>query len=423
MSAAALEGLTAHLLQRLRQVRATLGLDPAETDDPAARFADLLDSMGLVEFLTVLAEDCGATPAEIERCADRRFGTVAELAAALHTAGLLPGAGAAPSAAPLGWGRHIEQLPCWLGATVARLPAEVQPASALDAALGRPAGWLEGHAGIRQRCVWGESDPLEAAAAAGRLCLHQAGLLVEQVGALLVTAQAPPLLAGLAAALHHRLDLRPDTVGLEIGGACTGYLAALWTARALLARVGVALVLAVEAPSRLLAVRPGAAGEAAALFGDAAAASVLCQHPPSPDAVPVTDALFGADGAAGSLIRAASAPDGGVEVAFNGETLAARALRTMADAVRDLARDHDVAVADLEGVVMHGGNGRMPALLAWLLDLPPERVWSTTERTGNLGSASLPSAWAERQPAPQGPVAWVAVGAGLTWGAALTGLG
>ena len=34
-------------------------------------------------------------------------------------------------------------------------------------------------------------------------------------GALLVTAEAPPLLVGLAAALHHRLDLRPDTVALE----------------------------------------------------------------------------------------------------------------------------------------------------------------------------------------------------------------
>src|SRR5881227_2534258 len=101
MTAAALEGLTAHLLQRLREVRANLGLDPAEADDPGARFADLLDSMGLVEFLTVLAEDCGVTPGQIERCADRRFGTVADLANAMHAAGLLPGGGPAESAAPM----------------------------------------------------------------------------------------------------------------------------------------------------------------------------------------------------------------------------------------------------------------------------------------------------------------------------------
>jgi 3-oxoacyl-[acyl-carrier-protein] synthase III len=96
---------------------------------------------------------------------------------------------------------------------------------------------------------------------------------------------------------------------------------------------------------------------------------------------------------------------------------------TRGAAVRNLTRDHGLPVGDLEGVVMHGGNGRMPALLARLLDLPPQRVWSTTEHTGNLGAASLLAAWAERRPVPQGPVVWTAVGAGLTWGAALTGLG
>jgi 3-oxoacyl-[acyl-carrier-protein] synthase-3 len=400
---AAREALTTHLLQRLRQVRANLGLAPDGADDPEARFADLLDSMGLVEFLTVLAEDCGVTPEQIERCADRRFGTVAVLATALDTAGLVPGGGPALANLPLpapGWGEPAEQIPCWLGPTVARLPAGVQTAAALDEALGRPAGWLEQHAGIRQRGVWSEQDPLEAAASAGRQCLQQAGLLVEQVGALLVTSQAPPLLAGLAAALHHRLDLRPGTVALEIGGACTGYLAALWTARALLARVGVALVIAVEAPSRLLRVRPGAAGEAAALFGDAAAAAVLCQHPPSPDAVPVAEVRFGVDGGAGSLIRIEPQPGGVAAVAFDGEALAARAVRTTADAVRELTHDRGLTVHDLEGVVMHGGNRRLPALLARRLDLPPERVWSTTEHTGNLGSASLPVTWAERRPGP-----------------------
>ena len=426
MSTAVTEGLTAHLLQRLRQVRANLGLDPADEDCPNVRFADVLESMGLVEFLTVLAEDCGATSGQIECCTERRFGTVAELATAMQVARLLPGGGTAPAGGTMptaNWGRQTEQVPCWLGATVMRLPGQVQPASALDEALGRPAGWLEAHAGIRQRRIWGECDPLQAAAEAGRQSLQQAGLLVEQVGALLVTSQAPPMLAGLAAALHHRMDLRPGTVALEIGGACTGYLAALWTARTILPQVGVALVIAVEAPSRRLAVQPGSAGEAAALFGDAVAASIVCQHPPCPEVVSVADILLAVDGSASSLIRVEKQATGAVAVEFDGEALAARALRTMADAVRDLTRDHGLAVGDLEGVVMHGGNGRMPALLARLLDLPPERVWSTTEHTGTLGAASLPVAWAERRAVPQGPVVWTAVGAGLTWGAALTGLG
>src|SRR5262249_53504759 len=185
-----------------------------------------------------------------------------------------------------GWagGREAEHVPCWLGTTVARLPAGVQTAAGINEALGKPAGWLGGHAGIRQRCVWGGQGPLASAAAAAQGCLHRTDLLVEQGGALLVTSEAPPLLAGLGAALHHRLGLRPDTVALEIGGACTGYLAALWTARAILPRVGVALVVAVEAPSRLLALRPGPAGGGPAPLRGVAGPSGPFPPPPRPPA-------------------------------------------------------------------------------------------------------------------------------------------
>jgi 3-oxoacyl-[acyl-carrier-protein] synthase-3 len=210
-------------------------------------------------------------------------------------------------------------------------------------------------------------------------------------------------------------------VALEVGGACTGFLSALWTGRAILHQVGIVLIVALVAPSRWLRVGPGAAGEAAALFGDGAAACVLCEHPPTADSVELAEVVLGADGGAASLIQVRPATEG-AEVHFDGEALASRAVRAMAEAVTDLARQHGLTPADLEAVVAHGGNGRLPGLLARQLDLPPERVWSLTPETGNLGSASLPVAWASR-PAPPGPVVWVAVGAGLTWGAALTGQG
>jgi 3-oxoacyl-[acyl-carrier-protein] synthase III len=93
----------------------------------------------------------------------------------------------------------------------------------------------------------------------------------------------------------------------------------------------------------------------------------------------------------------------------------------MAQSVRDLAERHGLPVSDLNAVVVHGGNGRLPNLIAMQLNLPPERIWSQTANTGNLGSASLPVAWAMHPEWPTGPVAWTAVGAGLTWAAALTG--
>jgi 3-oxoacyl-[acyl-carrier-protein] synthase III len=240
---------------------------------------------------------------------------------------------------------------------------------------------------------------------------------------LLVTAEAPPLLAGLAAVVHHGLGLRPQTAALEVGGACTGFLSALWLARRLVAEAGSVLIVSVEAPSRFLKVEPGAAGEAAALFGDAAAACLVCAEPPGPDAVPVGEVLLGCDGAGVGLLRVVPSAGGLCEVQMDGSALASRAVCAMAEAVTTLTKRYGLSPSDLGGVVAHGGNGRLPGLLARQLGLAPERVWSETPRTGNLGSASLPVAWAARQGASAGIMGWTAVGAGLTWGAALIGPG
>jgi 3-oxoacyl-[acyl-carrier-protein] synthase-3 len=239
------------------------------------------------------------------------------------------------------------------------------------------------------------------------------------VGALLVTAEAPPLPVGLAAALHHRLGLSAHAVALEIGGACTGFIAALWTAQRLLPSVGVVLIAAVEAPSRWLRVQPGPAGEAAALFGDATAACVVCSHPRGSDSLVIANILLGVDGSAGNLIQMHNVTGSGMEVVMDGTALAGQAIRALARTVRELGYRQGLEPQNLGAVVVHGGNGRLAAILARHLGLPQEMIWSETAHTGNLGSASLPVAWSAH-PTPRGrPVIWTAVGAGLVWGGVL----
>jgi 3-oxoacyl-[acyl-carrier-protein] synthase-3 len=313
---------------------------------------------------------------------------------------------------------HKVSQPCWLGPVTVALPTTVQAGVEIDALLQRPAGWLEERAGIQQRRLWAGEDPLDGAAAAAGDCLKKAGLSTADIGALLLTSEAPPLLLGLAAALHQRLGLPTGVPALEIGGACTGFLTAMWMARGLVAQARVVLLVAVEAPSRFLKVEPGLAGEAAALFGDGAAAAVICDRPVGTRPLSVIDVALGADGSGANLLQVKPTPMGGLALEMKGQALAARAVRTMAEAARRLASKHGLACTGLQAIIAHGGNGRMPALVARQLGMPAERVWSETARAGNLGSASLPTAWAARTPVT-GHVLWTAVGAGLTWGAAL----
>jgi 3-oxoacyl-[acyl-carrier-protein] synthase-3 len=427
-----IDDVIAHLLRRLNEVMRRLNGDVNALNDPNRRFADALDSMAMVEFLAVLADDCGVTLGIFEQHVGRRFGTVAELGAELHGLGWLPaGAGASACqavsaaqpprvAASLADSQNLVRPTGWLGATAVRLPDTIQSAAAINTALQRPPGWLERHAGIDRRRVWAEQDAVMAAAEAGRVSLDQAGLAAKDVGALLVTSEAPPILTGLAAALHHRLGLEPNTVSLEIGGACTGFLSGLWTAQALLRQVGVVLVMAVEAPTRYLHLQPGPVGENAALFGDGAAASVVCANAGIGQAAALTSVDLSLDGSRAGLLQV-EVSNAGVEFHMKRIELAGRAVEAMAQSVQEITVRHGLDLGAVAGIVCHAGNGRMPGLLARKLGLPADRVWSETAQSGNLGAASLPVAWAARQPRAQGPAIWTAVGAGLMWGAVMVG--
>lgn len=404
--------LLAHVFARLREVQQTLGIEPVVTDNPDLLLADLVDSMALVELIAILAGDRGVTAEAIEKAAGHRFDTVAGLAAALERAVAGPAVVSGPSPA----GKHTLAT-CWLSHPSVCLPRRIEEANDLDVRLSRPPGWLNAHAGIRRRHVWGDEDAVEAAAGVGRASLEAAGLLVEEVGGLLVTSQAPPLLAGLAAAIHQHLNLPPRTVALEVGGACTGFLQALWLARSLIERLETIVIIAVEAPSRHLRIEPGEAGEAAALFGDGAAACLVTRSAEGA-ALPLVDVELSVSERC-ELLGVVGDGRGGVRIQMDGPRLASRAVESLAELVREAARRHQLSVAQLSAVIVHGGNGRMPGLVARRLGLPLEKVWSQTSEVGNLGSASLPLAWA-RGGTISGPVAWAAVGAGLTLASALT---
>lgn len=418
--------LTHHLLEHIRDVRRGLGVEAAVPDDGALRFADVLDSMAMVEFLLVLGQDLGVPPERIEEAVQHRFTTVADLAAALHHSGfggmqearttILKELPAANTATMSGTSKI-----CWLVATAVQLPDAVQSAAEVNQRIQRPSGWLEERAGILQRRVWGEQDAVAAAARAGRACLEQAAIPAGDVGALLVTSEAPPLAVGLAAALHDELQLPADAVALEIGGACNGFLSCLWLVSKLQPIRPVTLVIAIEAHSRLLLLQPGPAGEAAALFGDAAAACLFRGRAATPQSMPLIDVSLGADGGARRLIQVNQPSDGWPALELQGKALSVRAIKAMGRAVRALAEKHDRRVEDLSAVAIHGGNGRFPALFARHLGILDERVLSQTSMTGNLGAASLPVAWAASPSRGSGPAIWTAVGAGLTWGAALFG--
>jgi 3-oxoacyl-[acyl-carrier-protein] synthase-3 len=434
-----------YLLSVLRGVLEDLGINDAGPLGPELRFADVFDSMAMVEFLGIVSEDCRCEISAIEEAVDQRFSTVGQLANAMAAAGLAPmqsmeevptdsdWRGRAGSVdAPLGTrtARQLADLEAhraapfgspavYLAGASLRLPRTIQLAPELNDAVGRPAGWLERRAGIVQRHVWGSEDPIDAAAGCASDALRNARVPRHQLGSLVVVSEAPPLALGLAPAVHERLGLRSDIPCYDLGGACTGFLSAMALGRSLLPQMGPILIVSVEAHSRLLPLERGPYGESAALFGDGCAAVVLDGDSTRGWAIRLIDLATFADGSAAELIRVLPRGTGSFCLEMEGVPLTEFALHALSTATRELVSKHALTMSKLAAIVAHGGNGRMPAMLARLLHVPGTKVWSEVRMTGNLGSASVPVAWASRPMPVAGPVIWTAVGAGLVWGAAL----
>src|SRR5207245_786124 len=109
--------------------------------------------------------------------------------------------------------------------------------------------------------------------------------------------------------------------------------------------------------------------------GDGAAACVAGRCTLAGDCLALLDVELGVDGAAADLLRVHGSGRGGVRILMDGPRLAGRAVETLAELVRDCAERHRLKLDDLAGVLIHGGNGRLPELVARRLGLPEEKVW------------------------------------------------
>ena len=99
------------------------------------------------------------------------------------------------------------------------------------------------------------------------------------------------------------------------------------------------------------------------------------------------------------------------------------AVRVMPEAVRTILKRNGYTVDDLRLLVMHQANLRINEVVQKTLGLEDERVFNNIQKYGNTTAATLPMAFHEAREArhlEKGDlVCFVALGSGLTWGAAL----
>jgi 3-oxoacyl-[acyl-carrier-protein] synthase-3 len=290
-------------------------------------------------------------------------------------------------------------------------------------------GWIERRTGIVERRYVADGEALtDMAAAAGEDALTNAGIDRTQTALTLLATSTPDhLLPPSAPLLAHRLGLT-GSGGVDLAGACAGFLYALVLADGFVRAQG-APVLVVAANVLSRRVNPNERASCI-LFGDAAGALVLA--PSQRTGCGLLGAHLAAEGGGYDLIKIEAGgsrrpftPDTALEDTLmtipDGQAVFSQAVDLMVASSQEALRKAGLAVADIDWLVPHQANARIMAAVAGKLGVPDEKMVSTVANYGNSSAATIPFSLAlavgEGRIRRGDCILTCAAGAGLTGGA------
>ncbi|AQS64152.1 Acetoacetyl CoA synthase NphT7 [Rhizobium rhizogenes] len=309
------------------------------------------------------------------------------------------------------------------------VPARCVGNDEIEARLGLESGWIERRTGILRRYWAEEGDTLSGLAAeAGRMALEDAKIDPDDIALTLLATSTPDhLLPPSAPLLAHRLGLSRSG-GIDLAGACSGFLYALTLADGFVRTHGRAvLIVAANILSRRINPLERAS---AVLFADAAGAVVLT--PCREGQRGLLSADLRSDGSGYDLIRIAA---GGSSQPFSADSPAedtlmamrdgrevfSRAVALMTRTSQQVLQQAGVPAANIGRFVPHQANARMFDAVCGNLAIDRQKTVRTVESFGNSSAATIPLSLsvtnAERPLAGGETLLLTAAGAGMTGGA------
>lgn len=311
------------------------------------------------------------------------------------------------------------------------VPSRRVPNAEIERALGLEEGWIERRTGIRHRHWASEGETLSGLAVeAGENALRDSGAALDDIGLVLLATSTPDhLLPPSAPLVAHRLGLT-RAGGIDLAGACAGFLYALTLADGFVRTQGHSvLVIAANILSRRINPSERAS---AVLFADAAGAVVL--SPSGDSGMGLIGAALRSDGSAYGLINI---PAGGSTMPFDptldpadvlmtmrdGRAVYEKAVRMMVEAGRAALSEADVAPYDISHFIPHQANSRIFDAVADQLHLDRKITQRSIADYGNSSAATIPLtlsiANAQARFEAGSLLLMTAAGAGMTGGAAV----
>jgi 3-oxoacyl-[acyl-carrier-protein] synthase-3 len=295
-----------------------------------------------------------------------------------------------------------------------QVPPEVVPNADIAPRIGVDDAWIQKRTGIKSRRRAASHETLaDYATIAGRRALQDAGVDPRDIDLVLVATMTPdeltpnagPVVAAALGATH--------AGALDIGAACSGWLAALRLAAGQVetGRADRVLVIGAELLTRITDFDDP---KTAALFGDGAGAVVVGAHGEG-DIGPI---VLAADGELADRITANH--DERV-LRMDGHSTYQVAVKRLSEVTVAAVARAGIELEDIDLFVYHQANGRIIRAVGERLDLEPARVADYVAHMANTSAASIPLTLSllreDGRLRPGHKVLIAAIGAGFTWGA------
>ena len=249
--------------------------------------------------------------------------------------------------------------------------------------------WITQRVGVKQRHVSVDETTADLAVKAAQRALEAAGISAEEIDLIVTATVTADILCPSTAALV-QAAIGAKCPAFDISSACSGFLFALDTAAAFIARGGIrhALVIGAERLSRAL---DWTDRSTCVIFGDGAGAAVV-----APGDNYLVSRLFTQGNDDVILIPAGKGNSPFYErgepvyrINMKGQETFKFAVRRIAEDIRIVTEQAGITPEDLKFIVPHQANSRIIDLAARKLGIPMERFMLNIDRYGNTSSASV----------------------------------
>lgn len=277
--------------------------------------------------------------------------------------------------------------------------------------------WIRSRTGMERRHFVTDEGNTDLAYHAAREAMDKGEISPDDIGIMIVaTFSADSFVPSTACILQQRLGIAENTICFDLNAACSGFVYALETAKALLSgdRRRYALVIGSEVISKKIDMTDRST---CILFGDGAAAAIIEAAPGK--------MYMSSIGSRGDIddLHCMVYPQTGQKICMNGKEIYRFAISTVPDMIKQTVAKAGLQLEDIDLFICHQANSRIIETIAKRLGIREERFYCRTGEYANTSAASIPLAVNDLNDKgelrPGMKIVLAGFGAGLTWGIVL----